>query len=361
MIKLKPHQLKAKDFLLRKKKAILEMGCRTGKSATAIMTAIGDTGIVCPPSLVPHWQKEIRQCIKRSDRFRFKIYKTTEKNKFSKVHINTLIIDEAHKSNKWSTSEALFRLAKKTPNVYLLTATGLIHSPMDLYWPLKLCNAHGLTRRFFCQVYSGGTVQFRNIMIPGEPTNTEEFKNMCKQVTFYYDRPTQIRKKELYVGECGQKTNKIENYSRLQKLIGFLKAQEPKTKNYLNKICKHYKKIVIFYFHKEVYNAIGKNLPNINGSVNIATRYSIIKDFKKKKRGILFLNYKSCGEGLDIPADACIFLEKTWSNNLDYQAYMRAYGFERNMPLFVYYILYKNEAKLLKSWQKTQKLESFFK
>lgn len=70
----------------------------------------------------------------------------------------------------------------------------------------------------------------------------------------------------------------------------------------------------------------------------------------------MFLNYKSFGRGIDIPsADACVFLEKNWSSNLDYQAYMRGYGFKRNKPFYVYYILYEDEKRLSVTLRKNNK------
>ena len=211
--------------------------------------------------------------------------------------------------------------------------------------------------------YAGGEIRYGNIVVPTGPTNVEEFKKMCKRVTFYYDRKLNTKTEYIKIGKCPLETNQIENYSRTQKLIGFLKSKDIKTKYILNKISKIYNKIIIFYFHKEVYNALGQKFTKIDGSVPFKHRHKLISKFKESnKKEILFLNYKSCGEGLDIKADCCIFLEKTWSKNLDYQAYMRAYGFDdRKNSLDVFYVIYEDEAKILKTIQKQKHLESFFK
>ena len=79
-INLWPHQVRAVKFLSSKKKGMLIMGCRTGKSLvalTAAKEARQPTVIVCPPAIVEVWESELKKCKLKNAR----IIKKTEKQK----------------------------------------------------------------------------------------------------------------------------------------------------------------------------------------------------------------------------------------------------------------------------------------
>ena len=103
------------------------------------------------------------------------------------------------------------------------------------------------------------------------------------------------------------------------------------------------------FFHKEVVINLASKFDTVyilDGSVSPKKRQVLIKEFNEKEKGILFLNYRSCGKGLDIKGvDHVIFVEKTWGSKSDYQAYMRCYGFKRTKNLNIFSLEYKDEHK----------------
>lgn len=352
-------QEEAINRLRMKDKAVLQMDCRMGKSFIALQ-ALKDQpiAVICPPALVPNWENEIKKAGIKNAR----IFKNTSKNQFANIPSNyALIVDEAHERNKWKTSQELFRRIKKAKIAYFLTATALINKPIDIYWFLKLCGAYTGNLKDFAVRYNSATIGRFNQLILGEPRNIDELIKLQEHCFIKYTRDLKILKHVLPLGNTSIGTdNMLQNYSIIQSLIALEKGRDENVKNHIRALKKKHKKMLFLYFHKSIRDALADVY--IDGTVPIRKRYDIIEGYKKEKEGIIWLNYKSCGRGVEISStDAVVFLEQTFSPSLDYQAYMRAYGFERKEPLNIYYLTYEDVQRMIVSERKKEQLSNIMR
>ena len=339
------------------------MGCGTGKTLTSLMASIDmKTAVICPPALVHIWKNEDAP-LKRKKPIVF--LSSFNKEGIRKLRdFDCVIVDEAHKTIKtWNSSQELINFIKRTPFTFFLSATPLVHSPLDLYWILKLCSAHGLSRGDFTLHFCKGKRHRRNprIIYPTGISNADSFKELLKGVSFSYFREEKIIKKVLRLGKDPIKsTDEIKTFSIEQSILAECKVSNVKVLNSLKKLVSVHKKIVVFHFHKTFLDLTEKFNPvySISGETPINKREEIISKYLKEERGCpLFLNYKSSGEGLNIEGiKACVFLEKTWSDRTDYQAFMRLYRFNRKEPLIIYYFFYDSEQRKEVSSRKEQGL-----
>ena len=314
----------------------------------ALFASRGKTIVIVPPSLVQVWLDEMNITGIHHD-----IIKTTEKRKFKGLKADMVIVDECHKNIRWSTSKQMFKFIKKVPVKLFLTATSLINKPMDYYWPLKLLNQFSLTYRDFIVLYNGGKPLYNtNIFIPSYPTNIKQLKAMKDKVTIELRRDLSLEKIEEEFDNPLDMDFPFNEYSLFQKLLAVEKANSHEIKDKIKEIRDIHKKVIYFFFHTIIRETYSINEKFIDGTVPFKEREKRIQKFKDHEKDWLFVNYKSSGEGLDIPADAVCFIERTWSKALDYQAFMRAYGFERNGPLYIYYLNMKNEKRAYVSERK---------
>ena len=371
---LKNYQKRACIFHIDHPKMILNMGCGTGKTLTALcMSAKQPTLVVLPPNLIPKWQHEAYQNGFGSNvtfiscHNKIGLQKATYSKKYACV-----IVDESHallNNASGKTGEKkyeIINLLKKINRVILLTATPILNNPIDLYWPLKICGVHNLSKNQFRIMYCDGVVSpyDKNRVEERGVSNVEQLKKLVKKASFIYFRDEKVIKKNIYLDSSPiESTSKIENFSIEQSIMAYDKATRKEVIDFLRDTLRKYKKIVVFYFHIDVashlHRITQKNSSLITGKTPIKTRYKVISEFEKSgEYRILYLNYKSCGVGLDIHGiDACVFLEKTWSDTSDYQSYMRLYRFNRLKPLHVYYLLFKNEHKKAVSDKKSQVID----
>ena len=344
---LKDYQKEAVRFLIKKKRAILIMGCGMGKTITSLYACF-DKGIVvvAPPSLRSKWLSEAKICgreIEFISCFNKNDMINTKRSKF-------LIIDEAHDYLKdWNRNKELILLAKRCAYVYMLTATPLINDPLPLYWMLKICGER-FSKKEFLLVFCGGKHLQSNpkIIYKTKPTNLKLLKKIKEKHSFEKDRDLNIRKFYARMGKAPIGTSKdLENYSNIENILGILKTKDEKILKILKKCLQSSKKSVIFFSH----NAVGRFLHRrfggliIDGSVSHKKREHIFSAFKN---GNLFLNSRTVGVGVDIEeVEKVVFFERTWSPFRDYQAYMRCYRIKRKEVLKVYFLDYEDEAKLL--------------
>ena len=374
-MELKEYQREAVRFLRRKKKAVLEMGCRTGKSACALLAKTPITIVVGPPGLKIGWEKETLKWSDRKICYVSAFDKkgiTSLQHEFAKRGCEfTVIVDEAHRFMKWSTGQELIKLCKNADRVYMLTATPLYNAPFDIYWMLKLCGNMKLNANDFKLRFCKGKPLYsnKNIIVPTGVSNTEEFKKLKKECFYTYRRDTKLKIKYYDLGKAPLNQDvKFSSYAVVMSMLAILKSDKKKMLKLFKKELKKEdnKKIVVFYRHDhlgEMYHRLcvseKTNAMLINGKTNFKKRYKIIERFKKaKNKSVIVANVKSLGEGVDIEGtDVVMFLEKNWSFAGDYQAYMRCYGHIRKKPLKVVYFCYTNEGTLAVSKRKEREFK----
>lgn len=376
-MKFESYQIEAARFLRKRRKGVLNTGCGTGKTIMALLASRGlRTLVVCPPSLVIKWKNELEilRALPHFSEGEFRVKYVSQYNKkaiakLSPSSIDCIIIDEAHGVLTWTKAKDLIQLCKKTIYVYFLTATPLIHSPLDMYWILKICGGLSLDKRAFIMKYCAGTLLYHksNVAIPQGSSNQEEFKKIKDACSYSYFREENIEEKELNLGKSPIKSSaSITSFSTEQAILGDFKASDPRVLKFLLKAVKKYKKVVVFFFFTDGGRSLHKKTRKfsyiIDGKTSFPKRYEIIEEFtKSKKESILFLNYKSAGVGLDIDnVKCCIFLDRTWSKKTDYQAYMRLYRFKRKGALKVFYLSYEDEHKTITSLGKDKILQKCY-
>ena len=322
------------------------MSCGTGKSIVALAAARvlkQDITVVAPPNLRKKWFHE-------ADKMDVHVkFVSFFKQKFEPLK-TTLIIDEAHDILKdWSQSRALIEKAMKSEHVFMLTATPCVNDPMPLYWILKICG-RGWTKEIFKLNYCGGKRLRKDprIVYTTRPTNVEELQKITDKYRFKYMRKENVIPTKYVLGHAPMGSGKdILTYSNIQNILGILKTGDKLVMNKMEEILKTGQSVV-FFRHKEVGRAISRGRPVIDGDTSNDMRSDIIGRFSLGFHKAIFLNYKTCGVGVDIlNAQNVVFFEQTWSPFKDYQAYMRCYRFERKTPLFVHFLVYKDEAALL--------------
>ena len=371
---LKYYQIEAVKFLNTRKRAILNMGCGTGKTITALFAAqYLKTLVVAPPNLREKWESEREKLIemghsKKAIRFDF----ASPYKKVYGKNYDCVIVDEAHAFVDHNKNRQLIDCLKKASFNYFLTATPLIHTPLDAYWMLKLCGGVGFSRHDFTLYFCDGKVIYNK---KGKPqavsqgiSHAKEFKERMDNCSYSYFRTEKILKKAYNLGKSPIKSSKkIRSFATEQAILGEFKSKDVKTLNLLRNYLKKYRKVVVFFFHtdgaKFLYAKTKKNAFYIDGAVPFSKRYEIISEFEKtKKPSILYLNYRSSGVGLDIEGiNACIFIEQTWSPSTDYQAYMRLYRFSRKKPLVVARLTYEGEHRKITSLGKEKLLLKSYK
>ena len=344
---LKDYQKEAIKFLIFRRRAILQMGCGMGKTATALYACPYNKEVVVvgPPSLRDNW---INEAMKTGRTIKF-ISSFDKKSQRDCRPPHSLIIDEAHAYlSNFNQNFHLIKLALKSKRLYMLTATPLINNPLPLYWMLKLCGENW-TKHDFLFKFCGGKRRRDNpyIVYPTGPTNLDILRDVKRKYTFFKNRKLKIKKISIDLGKAPIKTaGKIEDYSNIENILGILKSNDANVLSFLKKMLTNYKKCVIFFNHKEVGIRLHKICGGVlvDGDVSFKKRNEIFKNLK----GSLFLNSRAVGVGVNIEdADCVIFVERTWSPFKDYQAYMRCYRMERKEVLKVYFLDYEDEAKLL--------------
>ena len=125
-------------------------------------------------------------------------------------------------------------MAKKSEYCFMLTATPLTNSPINLYWPLKICGEKWIgkeewTKKEFVKRYVGGKQHkfFTNLIYPTEPTNIRELSTIKKCNSFIYKRKENVKTFDINFGEAPIKTSgNLVNYSLVEKLLGITKAND---------------------------------------------------------------------------------------------------------------------------------------
>ena len=369
-MELKEYQKKGAAFLYANKKAMLIMGCRTGKTLTALSACNlikYPVSIVAPPMTKKMWLESNDKIFSVNKRIFLSPFKKKE-HRITKKSV--LIVDECQLyMHDWEKHKTIINMAKKAEYCFMLTATPMINNPINLYWPLRIFGFDYSKNDFILDFMKGKKHKFyKNIVYPTGLSNIKKLKAMVNKASFYYFRKEHIVKHHFNLGIAPIPAGKeLEAYSNIQRCLSIPKAERILKSPTFRMILQGNGLKIVFFRHIDAGKILFKKLNKfkklfnkvlyMDGTINYNDRLKIIEEFQKESKAVLLLNIDSSAVGIDIQkADKVLFFERTWSPFKDYQAYMRCYGFKPDKPLTVWFYDYKDEARFLVN-KKKEKLK----
>ncbi len=379
---LLPHQVVAKEFLLRTCRAILADEPRVGKTLPTASASLEHLPVlvVCPAIVKSVWatafealspntpitiingQKnaisvggkgvfiinyDLLGCIKELGKF------------------NCLILDESHriKSHTAIRTKAALKLMKCIPYVYALSGTPIPNRPIELF---PLLSGLG--------IYRGGYYDFavRYAKLWKAPwgmdvsgaSNLPELRSMIQPFTLRrlrseifidyqepivslitFDLPVDKKEQGFDADALIEHPNPMlafEGLALIMKEAGMRKIKP--AKEFIEDKAQ-YEQIVVFAHHKDVVYALAHELKQFNpavitGDTPHATRIAAIKDFQSGASRIFIGNLGACSEGIDLSvADIVVFVEATWQTSSLEQGSARIENLQKNGKAPLIYLL----------------------
>jgi SNF2 family DNA or RNA helicase len=382
-MKLFPHQLLAKQFLLAKQRAILADQPRVGKTLPTAAAALENLPVlvICPAIAKTVWEAafqrlaphaSVRIISGRNDAMRTTNDQVVIVNYdliqyFNNAGFQTLVLDECHRlaNPKAQRTKASMKLMKEIPQVYALSGTIVPNRPAEL-WPIL----HGLG------IYRGGWYDFvyryakawtppwGGLDVSGA-SNIPELKELVRphmlrrkkedifmdykepQVSLItFDLPVDKREQSFDADALVANPNALlafEGLSEIMREAGIRKA--PLAIEFISDLLKSEEPVVVFAHHKEVVAMLNDGLKEFKpvkvvGDTPKAQRQKNIDAFQSGKTKCFIGNIGSCGEGIDLSAaDTIVFVEPTWQTSALEQASSRVENINKNGMKPLIYLL----------------------
>lgn len=394
-VDLMPHQKLVADYMTldETKGLLLVHQTGSGKTLTAIHTCVEmmkkwpdkTCVIVCPVSVRPHFQKEIRKygVERAASRFSISSFKSNEVLKTDesinkRYYDKILVIDEVHnlRNRKTIRSQIMVKACYTAFKVLLLSATPVVNKLEDLEVPMMMIfgNIRGnmYKEKFinnFADVFDTDLSRYtfsyyeRTANDPNYPKVVEQKISVPLEDQYadaYQHYHMRIMKDllltygniNLLVGmkEDSQRFMIHANDMRRAGNAGYL-FETPKVTWTLNKLVESRKKTVIYSFWvgcgvdmlSYALTLLSENpdIPNreffkhslITGSVSESNRASIIDSFNRDEFSILLIS-SAGGEGIDLfGVRQVIILEMGWNDSGIKQAVNRAVRYKSHEHL----------------------------
>jgi SWI/SNF-related matrix-associated actin-dependent regulator 1 of chromatin subfamily A len=374
-MKLYPHQLDAKNFLLSRGRAILADQPRVGKTLPTAAAALEHLPalIVCPAIAKSVWFAAIHKLDpdtpvlvvngKASAQGLTKMPGVTIINYDllqylpEKAQFETLVLDECHriKNPKAARTKAALRLMGLCKNAFALSGTPIPNRPIEL-WPVL----HGLG------IYRGGWYDFAaryaklwtapwGLDVSGA-SNIPELKALMKphvlrrkkedvftnykepQVSLItFDLPIDRREREFDVEALVRNPDAVLAFEGLAEIMR--EAGEKKIKpatEFIDDLLQSGEPVVVFVHHKDVARGLMETLKAhkpviVVGDTPRAARDKAIADFQAGKTKVIIGNIAAMSEGVDLSAaDTIVFVECTWSTSALEQASSRVENIQKD-------------------------------
>ena len=374
-MKLYPHQLEAKNFLLSRGRAILADQPRVGKTLPTAAAALENLPalIVCPAIAKSVWATAVHNLNpetpilvvngKASAQGLTKQPGVTIINYDliqylpEKANFATLVLDECHriKNPKAARTKAALRLMGLCKNAYALSGTPIPNRPIEL-WPVL----HGLG------IYRGGWYDFATRyakmwvapwgMDVSGASNIPELKALMKphvlrrkkedvftnykepQVSLItFDLPIDRREREFDVEALVRNPDAVLAFEGLAEIMR--EAGEKKIKpatEFIDDLLQSGEPVVVFVHHKDVAKGLMETLKAhkpviVVGDTPRAARDKAIADFQAGKTKVIIGNIAAMSEGVDLSAaDTIVFVECTWSTSALEQASSRVENIKKD-------------------------------
>lgn len=380
-----PHQEIAKDFLLKKKRAILADSPRVGKTMPTAAAALEHLPalIVCPAIVKTVWRDAIHRINPEIEVDIIKGKKNAEDIGSAQITIinydllsdikkiakfKTLVLDESHriKNHKAKRTEACLKLMGAIPNVYALSGTPIPNRPIELYpllkglglyrggwydfavryarawnapWGLDTSGASNLPE--LKQLMSGSVLR---------RTKDEVFKDYQEPAVslITFDLPVNRKEQAFNADALIDHPNPMLSFDGLAEVM--VEAGQRKVKPAIEFIEDKLTNgpVVVFAHHKSVVHAIKDALcayrPSvITGETNSKWREDIISKFQSGETNLFIGNIAACSEGVDLSrADQVVFVEATWQTSALEQASSRVENINKNNNAVIYLLTIAN-------------------
>jgi SWI/SNF-related matrix-associated actin-dependent regulator 1 of chromatin subfamily A len=379
-MKLFPHQLLAKQFLLAKQRAILADQPRVGKTLPTAAAALENLPVlvICPAIAKTVWEAAFQRLAPNASVHvvngrqwaaapvnadivivNYDILQYVHERTYS-----TLILDECHriKNPKALRTKAAMNLMKKINHVYALSGTLIPNRPIEL-WPIL----NGLG------IYRGGWYDFAvryakmwkapwGMDVSGA-SNIPELKALMKphvmrrkkedifkdykepQVSLItFDMPNDKREQDFDADALFANPNAIMAFEGLAEVMreSGLRKVAPASE-FIDDLLQAGDPVVVFAHHKDVVAQLAEQLKTykpgiVVGDTPRAKRDMAIQDFQAGKTKLIIGNIAAMSEGVDLSAaDTIVFVECTWSTSALEQASSRVENINKNgIPPIIY-------------------------
>ena len=242
----------------------------------------------------------------------------------------------------------IIRLSKKAKYLILISATLSYNSPVDWYWPLKLCNVIDVTRDEFRIKFMGAFQMIgKRYLMDTFPTNMKLLMKLIDKVEVYTgtDRNLTINKKLIKSKAKFNSAPKFEESSAVRKEVADIKYKFFKKYHEKGKLSK---RAVIFTHHIDLTKGIAELLgcKFISGEVKASDRQQILKDFNLQKTNYVVVSILCGGAGINIHnCDTCYFVELGFSPKVHEQAYLRLVRSEEDTEINVNYFILEEDTQ----------------
>jgi SWI/SNF-related matrix-associated actin-dependent regulator 1 of chromatin subfamily A len=379
-MKLFPHQLLAKQFLLAKQRAILADQPRVGKTLPTAAAALENLPVlvICPAIAKTVWEAAFQRLAPHASVHvvngrqwaatpvsadivivNYDILQYVHERTYS-----TLILDECHriKNPKALRTKAAMNLMKKINHVYALSGTPIPNRPIEL-WPIL----NGLG------IYRGGWYDFAaryakmwkapwGMDVSGA-SNIPELKALMKphvmrrkkdeifkdykepQVSLItFDMPIDKREQDFDADSLFANPNAIMAFEGLAEVMreSGLRKVAPASE-FIDDLLQAGDPVVVFAHHKDVVAQLAEQLKTykpgiVVGDTPRAKRDLAIQEFQAGKTKLIIGNIAAMSEGVDLSAaDTIVFVECTWSTSALEQASSRVENINKNgIPPIIY-------------------------
>ena len=363
---LRDYQKLAVKLMKKKKKSILTNNCNAGKTITCLSLAKElnlPTLVVATNSKVIDWKKE-------GGLIDYKDYTVVNYNNVHHFtdnlgYFKVILIDECQNMGGFKTlkGRAIIKLCKKADYVVFISATPVKNSPVNVYWPLRLCGVYHGTYVDFRITYCGAYRMIgRNFYIDGRhPTNIGGLKKLIAKAEVYTShkfRSLKVKKHyinvDLYINKFVKTPDRVKlntpSFDETSKVRSILADKKLS-------IFKHYmgkkglvKKAVFFTHHRKLTTKLAEILKcdMVIGGMDKIKRDKAITRFSGLKEGYIVISLKSGSEGVNIfNCDTCYFLELDFSPAVYHQAYQRIAREFEDKTIKAYFFRVLNEHAFL--------------
>jgi len=350
---IKKHQLNVANHLFHNRGAIVVHSVGTGKTLSAVATAqclllnnkVDKVIVVTPTSLQENFKSQMKMYglnNKDFEKYHFytiqKLVNDLDNKKATSSENSLLIIDEAHnlRTIEGNRVEPIFKYAKKSAKILLLTATPLINYQYDIVNLVSLIKGDKpLTIDAFNK-------------LANDKTKKKDFQEYLSDIFSFYikDKPDQNfpRKKvleiflpmddkylklyeEVETGEVKRIPDFRDKnihvfYNGLRRASNVLEKNSPKVEWIINKINSEPNAKYVIFSHflnmgiKPVMKYLdSKKIPYayVTGDLSIQQRQQSVVDYNSGKTKVMFIT-RAGSEGLDLKNTTyVIILESAWN------------------------------------------------